>query len=164
MTIVTFSGGTRHLSYPVHMTNLLRSAIFALAAGAAVAAIQPHSLHAQGLDSLPNRPIARSEVVAVVRHQFTAMDANRDGVVTQAEFARFRDHQPAAPAGGIDALAHVGGHWFEHADSAGNGRVTLAEAEARPLRMFDLADANRDGVVSLAERQMATTLMALTGK
>ena len=119
---------------------------------------------AQTVAQFPDRPITRAEVIAVVKRQFAAMDANHDGVVTQAEFDRFRAHQPPAPPSGVEAIAHIGGHWFERADAAHDGRVTLAEAEARPLQLFDLADVNRDGVVSVQERQVATTLMSLTGR
>lgn len=123
----------------------------------------PAPLFAQGLDALPDRPIKRAEVVAVVERQFAAMDANRDGAVTQAEFDRYRAKQGPAPAKGVEAMSHVGGHWFERADADGDGRVTLAEAQARPLRFFDIADTNRDGVVSLEERRVASMLMALGG-
>ena len=119
---------------------------------------------AQTAQQFPDRPIARTEVVAVVKRQFAAMDANRDGAVTPAEFNRFRAHQQPAPPSGVDALAHIGGHWFERADADGDGRVTLDEALARPLKLFDLADVNHDGVVSVQERQMAMALMSLTGQ
>jgi Ca2+-binding EF-hand superfamily protein len=116
---------------------------------------------AQDLSALPDRPIARTEVVAAIKKQFAAMDADHDGVVTRAEFERFRAHQPRAT--GIAALTYVSSTWFEHVDADGDGRVTYAEASARPLRLFDLADVNRDGTVSPGERQAAQALMALTG-
>ena len=64
----------------------------------------------------------------------------------------------------MDAIAHIGGRWFERADANGDGRVTLDEALARPLQLFDLADIDRDGVVSVKERQVAMALMSLTGQ
>lgn len=118
---------------------------------------------AQTADQFPDRPIRRDEVVAVVRRQFAAMDANRDGSVSEAEFAAFRARQPAAPASGVDALAHIGANWFTRADANGDGRVTMDEALARPLRLFDLADVNHDGIVSVQERNVAMTLMGLMG-
>jgi hypothetical protein len=54
--------------------------------------------------------------------------------------------------------------WFDHADAKGDGRVTLAEAEAHPLQLFDMADTNHDGVVDQQERKLATMMMSLTGK
>ena len=118
---------------------------------------------AQGVDDLPNRPIARREVIEVVKRQFAAMDANRDGVVTEREFEAYRDRQARSPErqSELAAFDHVGAHWFEHADADGTGRITLAQAEARPLRLFDTADTNGDGVVSVEERQLASMLMSL---
>ncbi len=119
---------------------------------------------AQTAQQFPDRPIARAEVIAVVKRQFAAMDRNRDGVVTQPEFAAFRAHQSPAPPTGVEAIAHISGRWFERADADGDGRVTLDEALARPLQLFDLADIDRDGVVSVKERQVAMALMSLTGQ
>ncbi len=119
---------------------------------------------AQTAQQFPDRPIARTEVIAVVKRQFAAMDTNHDGVVTRPEFEAFRAHQSPAPPSGVDALAHIGGHWFERADANQDGRVTLDEALARPLQLFDLADVNKDGVVSVQERRVAMALMSLTGQ
>jgi hypothetical protein len=116
---------------------------------------------AQDLSSLPDRPIARAEVAAAVKRQFQAMDANHDGAISREEFERYRAHQPAAT--GIAALTHVSSTWFDHVDADGDGRVTLAEASAKPLRLFDLADVNRDGTVSPTEREAAQALLSLTG-
>ncbi len=116
---------------------------------------------AQGADPLPDRPILRAEVIGVVRKQFAAMDANHDGIVSNAEFEAYRARQEPGSGG---AFGHVGGHWFEHADAQGNGRVTLAEAEAHPLQMFDMADTNHDGIVDLQERKMAMMMMSFSGR
>ena len=109
----------------------------------------------------PDRPITRSEVIAGVKQQFAAMDSNRDGVVTRDEFDAYRAAQ--APSSG-SMFGHVGGHWFDKADAAGDGHVTLAEAEARPLKLFDMADANHDGVVDRSEQKTAMMMMKLSGK
>lgn len=146
-----FTPGTIFPAYsPTMRPLLLTIALFASAPALA-----------QDLSALPDRPIARSEVVAAVKRQFAGMDANHDGVVTRDEFERYRAHQPAAT--GVAALTHVGEHWFEHVDADGDGRVTPAEASARPLRLFDLADVNHDGTVSVGERQAAQALLAITG-
>ena len=116
---------------------------------------------AQDLSALPDRPITRTEVIVAIKKQFAAMDANHDGAVTREEFERFRAHQP--PATGLAALTYVSSTWFGHVDADRDGRVTYAEASARPLRLFDLADVNRDGTVSPAEREAAQALLALTG-
>lgn len=135
----------------------------ALLLAALVASATPALALAQTAAQFPDRPIARAEVTAVVRRQFAQMDANRDGVVTRPEFAQFRAHQPAAPAGGVDALSHIGAGWYDRADTKGDGRVTLDEALARPLRLFDLADVNKEGTVSVQERQVAMALMGMMG-
>jgi len=128
---------------------------------AAFAVLAAAPLCAQAPADLPDRPIARNEVIAIVRKQFAAMDANHDGVVTMDEFQAYRARQVPGAGG---PFGHVGGHWFDHADSQGNGRVTLAEAEAHPLQLFDMADMNHDGVVSVQERKMAMMMSGLTGK
>lgn len=120
---------------------------------------------AAAAQALPDRPIRRAEVIAAVKAQFAAIDANHDGVVTRDEFDRFR----ASPAGqrasaSTDPFSHIGGHWFDHADPDGTGRVTLDAAERHPLSLFDMADVNHDGVVSVAEMQAAQAMRSLFGK
>ena len=41
---------------------------------------------------------------------------------------------------------------FEMADANKDGRVSLAEAQAAALQHFDMVDANRDGRISPEER------------
>lgn len=109
--------------------------------------------------ALPDRPIQRAEVIATVKAQFQKIDANHDGVVTPAEFQAYRAKQANQGVGaGESPFSHVGGHWFDHADPDGTGRVTLAMAEAHPLKLFDMADMNHDGVVSTGEAHMAMAL------
>ena len=112
---------------------------------------------AAAAQGLPDRPIPRAEVIAAVKAQFARIDANRDGVVTRAEFEAYRAKQAAAGGDG-NPFTHVGGHWFDHADPDGTGRVTLTQAEQHPLQLFDMADLNRDGVVSPTEARMAMAL------
>jgi len=107
-------------------------------------------------------PITRAQVTAAVRRQFRAMDANNNGVVTRAEFEAYRARTGEGTPG--DPFGHVGHKWFEKADTNGDGRVTFAEAEARPDQLFDMADLNHDGVVSPSERQMASMLMGVKGR
>ena len=132
-----------------------------LSAACALAFLVAVPAFAQGAEALPDRPIARAEVIGVVRKQFAAMDTNHDGIVSNAEFEAYRSRQEPGAGG---PFGHVGGHWFEHADAAGNGRVTLAEAEAHPLQMFDMADTNHDGVVDQQERKLAMMMMSFSGR
>lgn len=104
--------------------------------------------------NLPDRPVTRMEVIAAAKAQFQKIDANHDGIVTRAEFDAYRSKQ-AASGDDDSPFTHVGGHWFDHADPNGTGRVTLEQAEQHPLQMFDMADMNHDGVLSPAEARMA---------
>jgi Ca2+-binding EF-hand superfamily protein len=121
--------------------------LLALALGATMASAQ----------DLPDRPISRAEVIAAAKAQFQKIDANRDGVVTRAEFDAYRARQSAA-GGDDNPFTHVGSHWFDHADPNGTGRVTLQQAEQHPLQLFDMADMNHDGVISPSEARMAMAL------
>lgn len=126
------------------MTRTIIVALLAFgAAGAAQAGLQ-----------LGQRPISRAEVISVAKKQFAEMDANHDGAVSPDEFERYRDIQNAQPDQGR-GLTHIGRSWFDKSDTDGNGRVSQAEAVARPLGLFDMADVNRDGVASLSEQSMA---------
>ena len=139
------------------MTQWFASATFA----AVFVALTPAA--AQNAGDFPDRPVTRTEVAAKVKTLFGLLDANHDGVVTPAEFAAYRDHGQATHAA-ANPFTHVGQHWFERNDANGDGRVTLAEAEARPLEMFDMADVNKDGVVSVQERQVAMAFKSLGGR
>jgi Ca2+-binding EF-hand superfamily protein len=131
---------------------LFATALVAISAGASA-------------QTLPNRPIQRSEIIAAAKRQFALLDANHDGVVTQAEFARFRDSAAGrAASANTDPFQHVGGHWMDHADPNGTGRVTLDMAEQHPLQLFDQADLNHDGVLGLDELKLARAMMALTSR
>ena len=144
------------------MRTILFAAVLALTTTWTAASVQ-----AQGVDDLPDRPIARAEVLAVVKRQFSAMDTNRDGFVNPAEFEAYRSRTDAGSAAGGSELAafdHLGRHWFERADENGDGRVTLREAQARPMKLFDMADTDGDGIVSRSERQVAALLMSLGGR
>lgn len=111
---------------------------------------------------LPDRPIQRAEVIATVRRQFARLDANHDGVVTRAEFDAYRAHQAPEPPN-VSPFEHIGGHWFDHADPNGTGRVTVAMAAQHPLELFDMADVNHDGTVSVEERRVAQAMGSLMG-
>ena len=121
-----------------------------LSLGGLLAAIAP----AQAGLQLGERPIKRTEVIAAVKQQFAEMDTNHDGAISPNEFEAYHDaeqHMPDQNRG----LTHIGRSWFERADTNGDGRVSPAEAQARALEMFDMADANRDGVASVSEQSLA---------
>jgi hypothetical protein len=54
---------------------------------------------------------------------------------------------------------HFGGRLFDMADSNKDGRVSLAEAQAVALAHFDKADLNHDGKITPEEREQAHQLM-----
>lgn len=103
---------------------------------------------------LGQRPISRAEVASTAKKQFAEMDIDRNGSVSRDEFERYRAIQNAQPDRGR-GLTHIGRSWFDKCDTDGDGKVSLAEAQARPLGLFDMADANRDGRASLAEQSVA---------
>ncbi|MBB4631566.1 EF-hand domain-containing protein [Sphingosinicella soli] len=116
---------------------------------------------------------------------FTSMDADKNGQISRSEWdahndgmkAKWAERRETAQADGKDRremrmkfkggdkdgrkghrMMHRGGFgekWFETADADNDGRITLAEAKAKPLARFDAADANKDGTLSPEERRAA---------
>jgi Ca2+-binding EF-hand superfamily protein len=98
---------------------------------------------------------------------FDRLDGNNDGAISRAEWdahaaqrqqrvaARDRDGDGRRDGRGFHGagMHSLGGHMFEMADANKDGRVTLQEAQAAALRHFDMADANRDGQITPDERQ-----------
>jgi Ca2+-binding EF-hand superfamily protein len=126
--------------------------LLALSLGAAIAS----PVFAQSAIVLGERPITRAEVTSFVKKQFATMDTDHNGSISPAEFETYHAQQGGKAEAG---LGHIGGHWFEKADENGDGRVTIEEAEARPLQLFDLADINHDGTASVEEQSMAQLFM-----
>ena len=105
---------------------------------------------------------------------FDRLDTNHDGVISRQEFMaaqpQLREHRtvilrngpegaPGAPGmrmhdTGMGMVAHL----FEMADSNRDGRVSLQEAEAAALAHFDRVDLNHDGKITPEERQQAHQL------
>jgi Ca2+-binding EF-hand superfamily protein len=111
---------------------------------------------------------------------FDRLDTNRDGSISRQEFMAgrpeireqrvivMRDGKgPMAPGampempghGGMKMrMMHMGGmgfggKMFDMADTNHDGRVSLAEAQAAALAHFDRADANHDGKITPDERK-----------
>lgn len=99
---------------------------------------------------------------------FERLDSNRDGSVSRAEWdagAAQREQRMASRdkdgdgrrdwhgKGMHGGMANFGGHMFEMADTNKDGGVTLQEAQAAALKHFDLADANHDGQITPDERK-----------
>ena len=112
----------------------------------------------------------RQERMAMNReHTFERLDTNNDGSISRAEFdaahasrkARVDRNadgrQDARRMGGMmgkmhrGGMGHMSGQMFEMADANKDGRVSLQEAQDAALRRFDTADSNRDGRISREE-------------
>ncbi len=104
---------------------------------------------------------------------FDRIDANRDGMITRQEFLAakpqvrtrvFTMHNgegpvevggaPGQPRVKVKRMHGMGmrGKMFESADANRDGRVSLQEMTSAALQRFDKADVNRDGQISPEER------------
>ena len=121
-------------------------------------------MHQRAGDGAPNRGA-----------MFDKLDTNRDGNISRQEFESapapherrvvIREKRVGAGAPGATHEVHgmrrggrggmgmgLRGHMFDMADANRDGRVTLQEATAAAYRHFDMADANRDGQITADER------------
>jgi hypothetical protein len=105
---------------------------------------------------------------------FAMLDTDKNGQLSRAEFTAERArptrngdgkgrHMRMGMRGhggpGGMAQGRMGGRMFAMMDANKDGKVTLAEASARPLAMFDRADADKDGKVTPEERRAARGAM-----
>ena len=118
--------------------------------------------HAKFADRMKERRDDRRE------NMFERLDSNRDGAVSRAEWdagAAQREQRMASRdkdgngrrdwhgKGMRGGMGSMGGHMFEMADANKDGRVTLQEAQTAALKHFDMADTNRDGQITPDERK-----------
>ncbi len=108
---------------------------------------------------------------------FDRLDANHDGVISREEFMaagpsarEVRVFASPNHNGPVQRRGHemhmqgarmgmgFGSHLFERADANHDGRVTLEEAEAAALARFDHIDLNHDGKITREEREQAHAL------
>ncbi len=161
-----------------------------LIAGAALVALAVPAIAAlhEGGPKMAMPDMTRADAEAKVKEHFAKADANKDGAITkeeaqaqrQAMRAERRDaHFKAMDKDGngaisraefdaghegkarmADGMRHhrmgagkrMGGRMFDRADADKDGKVTLAEATGTALSHFDKVDANKDGTVTAAER------------
>lgn len=141
-----------------------------IAAGAALAL--PAAAHAdhhgrQGVDADGDGIVTMAEVEAHTAQRFARLDADGNGAITQAEIEQMRAmmHERRAERmaeGGKDGERRKRrggrggqGQMFERADSNGDGQVTLAEFQAPALERFAKHDTNNDGAIDADERAAA---------
>lgn len=96
---------------------------------------------------------------------FDKLDSNNDGAVSKSEWdaktAQREGGRRGHHGGGMRGMGGFGGHMFDMADANRDGRVSLPEAQAAALKHFDMVDANHDGQITPDEhRQMRDRMQA----
>ena len=101
---------------------------------------------------------------------FATIDADKNGAISRDEFnTHFAARGKGMGHSGAGAgTGHMGGKtpgspMFDAADANKDGKVTLTEASAQALAMFDKADSNKDGTISADERAAAMKKMGHKG-
>jgi hypothetical protein len=100
---------------------------------------------------------------------FARLDTNHDGTISRDEFMAARPEvrqervvimKEAGEKAGMHGHGFgMMGHLFEMADANRDGRVSLAEATDAAARHFDQADLNHDGKLTPDERRQAHQIM-----
>lgn len=139
--------------------------------------------------SLSTATLAQDAAKPAAPFDFAAMDADKDGKLTQAEMDAFRSAQIAAmdtDKDGTISAAELGAHqmarmtqdmqaraenrakrMMDDLDSDGNGTLSVAEMQAgapNGARMFGRIDTDEDGAISAAEADAAREKMAQRGE
>lgn len=105
------------------------------------------------MDTNKDGSITVAEMRAARGEMFTRIDSNKDGKVTkaEAEAGRKRGPGPGGDGRGGPGGPEGRGGGLAAADTNKDGTVTRAEWDAQPLPMFDRADANNDGKLTMQE-------------
>ena len=111
------------------------------------------------MDANGDGVVSDADKAARMAQRFAKMDTNGDGMLSQAEFTAAHEARGEAGAKRMGKRGGRGGQMIERADSNGDGQVTKAELQTAALARFDQADANRDGTISADERQAARQAM-----
>lgn len=130
-----------------------------------MAAMRAHRMSQRGQHVRGQRMATRDPGQA-----FDRLDSNRDGMLSRDEFARGREirRERMAMRGPMQGRRMGGmmrGGMLRMADADRDGRVSLAEAQNAAVRHFDMMDANRDGAVTREERRgMRQRMRAMHGQ
>jgi Ca2+-binding EF-hand superfamily protein len=90
---------------------------------------------------------------AAMGRLFARADTDKNGVITRAEFDAMGQQMKAHMEHAGMRRGAMAGHMFDEADVNHDGRVSLAEMQQAALAHFDRVDTNRDGTISPQERQ-----------
>jgi hypothetical protein len=96
------------------------------------------------------REISRQQMQQMADSMFDRFDLNHDGVITRDEAEQAKSQMSAASGHGGGRAERMIDKLFGDAQS-----VSKSQFETLALARFDKQDANRDGVVTPAERQQA---------
>ena len=188
----------------------MKSLLFSAAAAVAVLSVTPVLAQSSPAAHTAMQPMTRAGIVQMVQQHFTMLDTNKDGFITKAEMdagksamkdrrasrkeergAKMFDRMDSnhdgsitrqefdsahqAMAGRMDGhgrrgmhrmgmmhAAGMGGRMFDMADADKDGRVSLQEATTAAAAHFDRADTNHDGTITPDE--MRSAHQAMRGK
>ncbi|MFM9829461.1 MAG: EF-hand domain-containing protein [Sphingomonas sp.] len=124
--------------------SLLLSALLVSSAAVAQPTADSASTMARLLEADANHDgqVTRPELIGWRSANFARFDRNRDGVLSSDDVPAFL----RASSIGIQLTGTI-----KQYDANADGRLTRAEFVGGPTPLFDMADANHDGIVSKAE-------------
>lgn len=115
--------------------------------------------HAQGKPGQPAKASA-----AAFSGLFARADANKDNVITRAEFTALGEQIKGHMEQNATAVGGMATRFFARTDANKDKRVSLAEMQQIALAQFDRLDLNHDGTITPQERQQARQAMIAKGK
>jgi Ca2+-binding EF-hand superfamily protein len=116
-----------------------------------ITAAEAEAARSQHAKARPGKPAAAQ--ATAVGGLFDRADGDKDGVVTRAEFDTIGQRVKSRIEHAGMRRAGKGARMFDTADSNGDGRVSLGEMQQAALSRFDRADLNHDGTITPQERQ-----------